>query len=444
MSRSSMLPGRAWLGAALAASWVIGCGGTTDSNPPPPPPPPPPTLSVTAADPAFASRDVTLDVRVLGTGFGQGSRAVWRRNGDTAFATTRVKTNSTTFVSASELRANIKIEADAHLGPYDVMVVTAGGGSGIGSGKFGVTLSIAIIDLGTGDSSGASGVNNLGQIVGTMGGEFGTPGSRAFLWENGTIRDLGVLPGMTYSSAEKINESGEVVGASGNGSEQLAFVWTEAGGMRALSSLGGSHSGAHAINDHGDIAGESKVPGFNSTDIHAVVWRNGVITDLDPVSAEGSRAWGINNSGEVVGRFGLRAFVWPPGGPGHVLEPRTGVVDNDNALGIDDAGRIVGFRRRTADGQLVAYLWTAGVFREWGSGSNATGINSRGQVVGVANGAFTAGAGNPFIWEGDERNLGLLPGMDRGQALDINDNGWVVGVVSALGGRSRAVLWKVK
>lgn len=442
MSRLSMLSRPAWLSAALATSWVIGCGGDgppTDGNPPPPPP----TVSITSTNPSVSSRGVTLDVRVLGSGFDQGSRAIWAQNGT---AITKVKTNSTTFVSASELVANITIQPDTPLAAYDVMVTTSDGKSGTGRAVFGVWLEIEFIDLGAGDSSEAGGVNNLGQIVGTKGGAFGTQGSQAFLWENGTIRDLGVLPGMTYSAAEKINERGQVVGASGNGSEQRAFVWTSAGDMQALSSLGGSSSVAHAINDLGDIAGESRIPGVgNATESHAVVWRNGVITDLDAAPSLGSRAWDINNVGEVVGRYGNRAFVWPSGGQGRVLEPRTGVVDHDNALGIDDAGRIVGFRRRSADGRLVAYLWTAGQFQEWGSESSATGINSKGQVVGVANGAGSAFPGaEAFIWEGAEQGLGLPQGMTSGRALDINDNGWVVGVVSGPGGHSRAVLWKVK
>ena len=52
-----------------------------------------------------------------------------------------------------------------------------------------------LLDLGTlgGQNSFAFGINNLGQIVGTSELESGQ--SRAFLWENGEMMDLGTLGG---------------------------------------------------------------------------------------------------------------------------------------------------------------------------------------------------------------------------------------------------------
>jgi hypothetical protein len=76
---------------------------------------------------------------VLGSGFDAGSKADWAIDGDTTFALTRVRTNSTTFVSSSELVANITIEADASITLYDVIVWTGGGKKGIGIERFAVT-----------------------------------------------------------------------------------------------------------------------------------------------------------------------------------------------------------------------------------------------------------------------------------------------------------------
>src|SRR5688500_2149477 len=56
--------------------------------------------SVKTTSPRSAPRGTTLNVRVLGSGYVQGSRAVWALNGDTTFANTKVRTNSTTFVSS--------------------------------------------------------------------------------------------------------------------------------------------------------------------------------------------------------------------------------------------------------------------------------------------------------------------------------------------------------
>lgn len=94
--------------------------------------------TVRSTDPDTGLRNTTLDVRVLGSGFDNGSRATWALAGDTAIATTKVKTNSTRFVSSGELVANITIAADAPLALFDVVVITLAGKKGIGIEKFAV------------------------------------------------------------------------------------------------------------------------------------------------------------------------------------------------------------------------------------------------------------------------------------------------------------------
>ncbi|HJR36463.1 MAG TPA: hypothetical protein VJ817_16015 [Gemmatimonadales bacterium] len=94
--------------------------------------------SVRSTEPDTGLRNTTLDVRVLGSGFDNGSQAVWALAGDTAFATTRVTVNSTRFVKSGELVANITIAADAPLALFDVVVITLAGKKGIGIEKFAV------------------------------------------------------------------------------------------------------------------------------------------------------------------------------------------------------------------------------------------------------------------------------------------------------------------
>jgi hypothetical protein len=88
--------------------------------------------TVKSADPDSGLRNTTIDVRVVGSGFDNGSKAVWALAGDTTFATTRITTNSTSFVSSGELVANITIASDAPLASFDIQVLTAGGKKGIG------------------------------------------------------------------------------------------------------------------------------------------------------------------------------------------------------------------------------------------------------------------------------------------------------------------------
>lgn len=94
--------------------------------------------TVRAADPDTGLRNTTIDVRVLGSGFDNGSKATWALAGDTANATTKITTNSTRFVKSGELVANITIAGDAPLALFDIVVVTAGGKKGIGIEQFAV------------------------------------------------------------------------------------------------------------------------------------------------------------------------------------------------------------------------------------------------------------------------------------------------------------------
>ena len=403
--------------------------------------------AVKSTSPRFAARGITLDVRVLGSGFDQGSRAVWALNRDTTFAVTKVKTNSIEFVSSTELVANITIEADATLDLYDVLVLTAGGKKGIGIELFEVTTEI--IDLGAGLNSTATAINDLGQVVGR-----GGAGSGAFLWQDGTLTDLGVLPGMTSSQAEDINASGQVVGSSGNGSVYTAFIWTANGGMQALGTLGGCCSQATAINDLGQVVGYSNLPGDAAA--HAFVWTvAGGMQDIHDFPGGTTFPWDINDQGQVAGVYYPNGING--GSQGSFTGTTTGglqvlgaTLDGAEALGINDAGVIVGWSAPAAGEQNQAYRWTGSAKNYLGTlgglSSVATAVNDAGQVVGRADtGIRRSGALQhvSFLWTAGEgmSSLGLSRGTDYALAWDINESGWVVGEAWQSRGSSRATLW---
>lgn len=94
------------------------------------------------------------------------------------------------------------------------------------------TSNAGMVDLGTfgGDYSDANDVNNSGQIVGTA-SYTGNSGYGAFLYENGLMTDLNTLlavdTGWTLTSATGINELGQIVGTglTADG-DQHAFLLT--------------------------------------------------------------------------------------------------------------------------------------------------------------------------------------------------------------------------
>ena len=143
------------------------------------------------------------------------------------------------------------------------------------------TTTWAPIDLGTlggtsVDTSTANGINNRGDVVGssTIYGQ-----THAFLWTAADgMRDLGTLGGAS-STARSINEARHVVGASDLGPDvRHAFVWTDAGGMVDLGTLGGATSEAFAINNLGQVVGTSLVA---TGERHPFLWTEATgMTDL--------------------------------------------------------------------------------------------------------------------------------------------------------------------
>ena len=190
----------------------------------------------------------------------------------------------------------------------------------------------APIDLGTlggtsADTSTANGINNRGDVVGssTINGE-----TRAFLWTAADgMRDLGTLGGPS-STARSINDARQVVGASDVWPDvHHAFVWTDAGGMVDLGTLGGATSDAFAINNLGQVVGTSLVA---TGERHPFLWTEATgMTDLASALGDTAAPMGINDAGQIVGNS--RAFSWTPSG-GLVLLPRA-----LTAWGVNNAGQ---------------------------------------------------------------------------------------------------------
>src|SRR5712692_8246012 len=192
---------------------------------------------------------------------------------------------------------------------------------------------------------------------------------KGFRWQNGQMTPLPPFPGGFSSYATGVNNLGQVVGWAENGvhdptcntSFQIlqfkAVIWQPNGTMQELPPLpGDSTSAATAINDYGQVVGISGDCGIAVGSVsarHAVLWQNGVPIDLGNI---GGDAWNtptaINNAGTIVGFAntapGLartyQAFIWTQAGGMRSLGKLPGDLRSE-ALGINEQGQIVGLSR---------------------------------------------------------------------------------------------------
>lgn len=192
--------------------------------------------------------------------------------------------------------------------------------------------------IGEGNCEGveANGINNHDQIVGMAVVSFspivdfrGRRGNyRAVVWNSGKRTDLGDLIGShddqaTYSDAFAINDDGDIAGESyafSNSGLRHACLWKNGRIIDLGAPPGRSESSARALNCRGQVVGWS----FNKGQVtHAFLYENGQMRDLNDLIPPDSgwellEANGINNRGQICGTGWKRseqqsaAFVLQP------------------------------------------------------------------------------------------------------------------------------------
>ncbi len=174
--------------------------------------------------------------------------------------------------------------------------------------------------------SAAFAINDFAQVTGSC--EFllvnghGSYISHPFLWDNGTLTDIGTLvanpppPAMNLSTGvgNAINASAQIAGSAGSDiGNQVgdAFYWANAP-MINLSTFGGRDSWARGINYLPEVVGGAQGSNFN---YHAFSWKpGGSLVDLgtlnptNPTST--SDAYSINKNGLIVGTSNNHACSW--------------------------------------------------------------------------------------------------------------------------------------
>jgi probable HAF family extracellular repeat protein len=218
--------------------------------------------------------------------------------------------------------------------------------------------------------------------------------------------------------------------------------------MQDLGTLGGPDSFAFLINERGQVAGMSFPNSTASSNCpfpsitHPFLWDEGKMMDLGNLGGTCGLAMALNNRGQVVGQSNLAGdqtahpFLWDKGALSDLgtLGGTFGM-----ALWINDAGEIVGGATNQNDQAILAFLWRHGVMTDLGTVdgdacSTAANINSKDQVVGTSakNCMFTTDQ-HAFLWDSGQMidlNTFLPPGsnLQLSNGYNINDRGEIVGV----------------
>ncbi len=166
--------------------------------------------------------------------------------------------------------------------------------------------------------NGGLALNDAGQIAFNTRAKAGRP-QRGYLYDHGTLTDLGHLPMLSYETGESytrvnaLSAGGEAAGDSEThvmpaGIDTYhAFLWRK-GVMTDLGVPAGyDRSSAAGLDDRGDVIGtmqtDAESQDDDSTDeVHGFVWQNGKLTDLGTLpGCTYTQPTGINSHGQVVG-----------------------------------------------------------------------------------------------------------------------------------------------
>jgi len=283
-----------------------------------------------------------------------------------------------------------------------------------------------------GTNSFAYSINDLGQVVGSAQTSNGL--NVAFLWQSGSITNLGTLPGGQYSRAGDINNKGWITGTSdatglvdGVQIDDHAFLITN-GVLKDLGTLGGKTSDGKGLNEAGDVAGWS-FERFQTAVNQPFLHTKGTNINLETFNGTGDsgQAFDVNNHTQVVGfAFGIDPPKGLSGFSPFVWQDLNGNNRDDNAemvvlgtfggwngvaLSINDLQQITGGADTTNSGVRHAFL-----------------INP---IIGPTNTIWYIDADSNRIND-IIINVGALPGHIWSEGNCINDSGIIVGRSGAL------------
>jgi probable HAF family extracellular repeat protein len=313
---------------------------------------------------------------------------------------------------------------------------------------------LVLLPLPPSDTQGvASALNAQGDVVGSTSGPFG---GHAFLYSDGSMRDLGTVFGGVSPQATDINDTGQITvnvyrPDVSTGAFTRAFLYSDGVFREIDGPLGERNSWwAARINARGEITGFAE-RAF-ATDRRGFLYSDGRVQDLGTLGGQDSEGNAINDLGQVTGRADT------PGGDYHMFLYECGVMRDLGTLGgqfsqgnaINEKGWIAGRSTIAGDSRFHAALYRDGRMVDLGfppggivGDHSVFGINAAGWVVGLLDVDESTRRG--WVHDGTSmRDLNALLVDSMGAvvlaAFDINDAGQIVGSASFGGSVPRPVL----
>src|SRR5882757_3866152 len=259
------------------------------------------------------------------------------------------------------------------------------------------------------------------------------------------IYDIGVIEvGDDASQGFGVSHGGIALGRSIRTGGSQAFTWTINGGIVGLPNLAGRiHAVSNSANENGVVVGTAATTLFG-TDRLPVIWQNGAVSQLPlPPGETLGDANSVNASSVAVGSVdagSLQRGAIYSGGSGTIITQTTPTGSFFvTAFGINDSGRVVGQGidpNNAARNVGIVYDIGQNMAFEVGAlpglnGALAFGVSNTGYVVGSS--MLNQGSGSPFIWsdQGGMVAIPLATGTSEGSARAVNSSGWVVGTDSS-------------
>jgi probable HAF family extracellular repeat protein len=255
-------------------------------------------------------------------------------------------------------------------------------------------------------------------------------------WQNGRLTTLNPVPGGVDTFPAWISDTNLVAGYSENGlldptsgfPEFVATLW-QSGSAINLGTLGGTSSLAWGVNNSGEVVGGAlnltadptfpapffyynPVPFPVFNETHAFLWSHGVMQDLQTLGGPDSFAQFVNATGQAAG------------------------VSFTNSVP----------NATTGSPTLDPFLWARGKMNDLGTLGGtlgfANGLNDLGHVIGQSNLAGDA-TYHPFLWTANPLTDLQTLGGNNGSAIWINNADEVVGWADLPGSQvHHAFLWK--